>query len=69
MTELLKELGEVYLNNSVSNYLPSSFPKAANSLSTKLKVLHTDLSAIGISVDIGRGSTRYVYIKKSNNKE
>lgn len=64
MTTLLKKLRacckEIYIGRSI----PASFPEKANTLSKKLNQHRAELHNMGISVDIGRNTSRYVVIEK-----
>ena len=64
MTELLQELKKLYLKNSVSDKLPTSFPLAPNTLSKKLKVYQNDLKELKIKYEFFKKTTRGIIITK-----
>lgn len=64
MSNLLLEIKKVLPNIYISKTLPDSFPKSANSLSKKLKVCKHELKTLGIKLEIGRATERYVHLEK-----
>ena len=65
MTELLQALKELYLKDSVSKNLPYTFPAAANTLSSKLKICQNDLKEFNIQLEFFRKTTRGITITKN----
>lgn len=59
-TELLFVLKNAYMEMNSTETLPKGFPITANSLSRKLNSSKNDLNNMGIHLETGRNSTRYI---------
>lgn len=62
MTQLLHKMNEILPELYISRRLPHNFPTGASVLSRRLSTYKHDLEMLGINVEIGRGTDRYVII-------
>lgn len=67
MTELLQKMRSIIENTHIDRRIPANFPKNPSALSRKLNNYQHDLKTLGISVEIGRTTDRYVTICTSEN--
>lgn len=69
MTELLKKLRDYCRGIYIGGKIPVSFPEKANALSKKLNLHKHEIANMGITVEIGRNTNRYVVIEKIRDKQ
>ena len=67
MTELLLKMRSIIENTHIDRRIPANFPKNPSALSRKLNNYQHDLKTLGISVEIGRTTDRYVTIGSPEN--
>lgn len=69
MTQLLHKMNEVLPELYIGRRLPYGFPTSASVLSRKLNTYKYDLDMLGLNVEIGRDTNRYVIIGKPENQK
>ena len=67
MTELLLKMRSIIENTHIDRRIPPNFPKNPSALSRKLNNYQHDLKILGIYVEIGRTTDRYVTIGSLEN--
>ena len=67
MSELLLKMRSIIENTHIDRRIPANFPKNPSALSRKLNNYQHDLKTLGISVEIGRTTDRYVTIGSPEN--
>lgn len=65
LLKMQQTLPEIYIGKSI----PTGFPKSASSLSRKLNNHQYDFKILGINIQIGRDTDRYVVIGDESNKK
>ena len=69
MTQLLHKMNELLPELYIGRRLPYGFPTSASVLSRKLNTYKYDLDMLGLNVEIGRDTNRYVIIGKPENQK
>lgn len=67
-TDLLKVLKDIYFRKNNTKILPREFPLAANTLSRRLRGIDVEIKSMGLSVNIGKDTKRYISIKNEGAK-
>lgn len=68
MTQLLHKMNEILPKLYIGRRLPYGFPTSASVLSRKLNTYKYDLEMLGLNVEIGRDTDRYVIIGNPENQ-
>ncbi len=63
-SNLLANLRDVYVSNSLNESLPYQFPNNAIVLSKQLALMSNDLQSLGITVGFGRGKERFIILER-----
>lgn len=69
MTHLLHKMNEILPELYIGRGLPYGFPTSASALSRKLTTYVYDLKMLGLNVEIGRATDRYVVIGTPENRK
>ena len=69
MTHLLHKMNEILPELYIGRGLPHGFPTSASALSRKLTTYVYDLKMLGLNVEIGRATDRYVVIGTPENRK